>query len=61
MTCSKGVPGRGQVVLVFVLARHLLPTWEMDRLIVPRQKPGEALIISSAKPSRNQGAFSATH
>lgn len=48
-------------MLVFVLVRHLLPTWEMDRLIVPRQKPRQALIISSAKPSRNQGAFSATH
>lgn len=58
MTYSKGVPGRGQVVLVLVLAPHLLPTWEMDRLIVPRQKQrGEALSIPSAKPSRNQGAF----
>lgn len=33
-------------MLVLVLVPHLLPTWEMDRLIVPRQKkPGEALII----------------
>lgn len=57
MTYSKGVPGRGQVVLVLVLVPHLLPTWEMDRLIVLRQKKlGEALITPSAfKPSRNQG------
>lgn len=36
---------------------HLLPTWKMDRLIVPRQKPGEALIIPRAKPSRNLGVL----
>lgn len=40
---------------------HLLPTWEMDRLIVPLQNPGEVLITPSAKPSRNQGLLFLPH